>query len=207
MTKAKICGITCKEELGYAIDAGADAIGFVVEVEGSYHSISADRARDLISSVPVFTKSVIVISPKDLEEACDLARKTGADVLQIHGGIGPRDMRLLKKAVSQRLVAATSPGSADVQALSGVADAILLDTLKDGRLGGTGEVHDWSRSADLVRELDVPVILAGGLSPSNVAEAIKTVHPYAVDVSSGVETDRLKDPSKVTRFVQAVRLS
>ncbi len=207
MTKVKICGITSRAELGCAIDAGADAIGFVVEVAGSYHSISAGAARDLISEVPVFSKSVAVIAPNDVEEACDLARKTGADILQLHGGLGPDDMRSLKKRVSQRLVAATSPHSKEILAFSKVADAILLDTFKDGRLGGTGEVHDWSRSADLVRELEVSVILAGGLSPANVAEAIKTVRPYAVDVSSGVETDRSKDPLKVNRFVQAVRLS
>jgi phosphoribosylanthranilate isomerase len=89
--------------------------------------------------------------------------------------------------------------------MDGVADAILLDTFKDGELGGTGIVHDWSLSAILAKELRVPVILAGGLNALNVGEAIRTVRPYAVDVSTGVETNGRKDREKVESFIKEVR--
>jgi phosphoribosylanthranilate isomerase len=85
------------------------------------------------------------------------------------------------------------------------ADAILLDTLCNGTLGGTGAVHDWNKSAALVKSLKVPVILAGGLNPGNVAAAIKKVGPYAVDASSGLETAGKKDPQKILSFVKEVR--
>ena len=85
------------------------------------------------------------------------------------------------------------------------ADAILLDTLANGKLGGTGAVHDWNKSAEIVRSLKVPVILAGGLNPGNVAAAIEKVRPYAVDVSSGLETGGKKDPQKILSFVREVR--
>jgi phosphoribosylanthranilate isomerase len=89
--------------------------------------------------------------------------------------------------------------------MAGATDAVLLDTLKNGKLGGTGEVHDWSVSADIARNLQIPVILAGGLNPSNVGKAIRTVRPYAVDVSSGVETAGRKDQEKIESFVREVR--
>ncbi len=85
------------------------------------------------------------------------------------------------------------------------ADAVLLDTLANGKLGGTGAVHDWNKSAKIVEGLKVPVILAGGLNPGNVAAAIEKVRPYAVDVSSGLETGGKKDPQKILSFVREVR--
>jgi phosphoribosylanthranilate isomerase len=205
MTRIKVCGIMNLFELEAAVSAGADAVGFVIEVEGSRHSISAEAARDLIGMLPVFTKSVAVMAPKNLEGALALARRTGADVLQVHGGLAPEEIRTLRHRAVRRVIAAAAPGSEEASRLGEVADAVLLDTFKDGRLGGTGTVHDWSISAAMARELPVPVILAGGLDPSNVREAIGKVRPYAVDVSSGVETDGRKDPAKIASFVMEVR--
>lgn len=191
-------------DLNCAIAGGADAVGFIVEVEGSRHRISAVDARELIERVPVFTKSVAVIAPHCPEEAVLLAKKTGADLLQVHGTLEPEEIRELKKRVDQKVIAAVPPGI-EAHRMAGAADAILLDTLKNGKLGGTGAVHDWSVSAILARDLRVPVILAGGLNPSNVGEAIRTVKPYAVDVSSGVETAGRKEQKKVESFVREVR--
>ena len=204
MIMVKVCGIMNELDLDCAILGGADAVGFIVEVEGSRHRIPAEDARELIRLVPIFTKSVAVIAPNSPEEAVLLARKTGADLLQIHGTLGPEEIKELKKRVHQKVIAAVPP---DVEAhrMAGAADAVLLDTFKDGKLGGTGAVHDWSVSADIARNLQIPVILAGGLNPSNVGEAIKTVKPYAVDVSSGVETAGRKDLEKVESFVMEVR--
>jgi phosphoribosylanthranilate isomerase len=204
VTRVKVCGIMDERELNCAILGGADAVGFIVDVEGSRHRISAEDAWDLIRQVPVFTKSVAVIAPDRIEDAVVLAQKAGADILQVHGTLGSDEIKALKKRVTQKVIAAVPP-SRDAHSMDGIADAILLDTFKDGKLGGTGVVHDWKASAVLARELKDPVILAGGLNPSNVGEAIRTVRPYAVDVSSGVETNGRKDREKVESFIREVR--
>lgn len=205
MTRIKMCGIMEPQDLDMALKAGADAVGFVVEIDYSRHCLSAIEAGDLISKVPVFSKSVAVISPKNIDDAMRLAEETRADVLQIHGDLSQDDLRSLKNRVHQKIIAATAPDADSARSLSRVADAVLLDTLKDGRLGGSGEVHNWSLSAALARDLAVPVILAGGLNPCNVCEAVRRVKPYAVDVSSGIETAGKKDPAKMLAFVREVR--
>jgi phosphoribosylanthranilate isomerase len=148
-----------------------------------------------------------VIAPEDVDEAEDLAMQTGADILQIHGSLKARDLRELKSRVAQKLVASVAAGSelSEVQSLAKSADALLLDTLVNGKLGGTGAVHDWNKSAEIAGSLQTPVILAGGLNPGNVAAAIHLVRPYAVDVSSGLETNGKKDPEKIISFVREVR--
>lgn len=210
MTRIKVCGIMNQMELSQAVYAGVDAVGFVVEIENSRHRLSADEAALLIKKVPVFTKSVAVIAPNDANEAVELARRTGADILQVHGSLSPADMLELKGRVHQKLIAAVAAGteSKAVQSFAKSADAILLDTLAGGKLGGTGAVHDWNHSAEITKSLNaisIPVILAGGLKPENVAAAIRTVKPYAVDVSSGTETAGKKDPEKILSFVREVR--
>lgn len=204
-------------ELLLAVREGADAVGFVVEIDESRHSIFAGEAADLINKVPVYTKSVAVIAPMDVDEAVQLAARTRADVLQVHGALAPKDLAELKTRVHQKLITAVAAGNAgdagatcgvskEVMRFGMVADAVLLDTMVNGKLGGTGAVHDWSSSAEIVRSLKVPVILAGGLNPSNVAEAIRKVRPYAVDVSSGLETNGKKDQEKIRAFISEVRM-
>ena len=204
MTRVKVCGIMNEKDLDCAIAGGADAVGFIVEVEDSRHRISAEDASELIRLVPVFTKSVAVIAPNSPEEAVLLARKTEADLLQVHGTLEPLEIKELKKRVHQKVIAAVPPG-VEAHRMAAAADAILLDTFKDDKLGGTGAVHDWSVSAAVARGIQIPIILAGGLNPSNVGEAIRTVKPYAVDVSSGVEIAGRKDQEKVESFVREVR--
>jgi phosphoribosylanthranilate isomerase len=199
-----------ESELLQAVFAGADAVGFVVEIDDSRHCLTAGEAADLIELVPVFTKSVAVIAPENVDEAVKLAARTKADVLQVHGSLAPKDLAELKSRVHQKLVAAVAAGAAgagskEAMRFGMVADAVLLDTMVNGKLGGTGSVHDWDMSAEIVRSLKVPVILAGGLNPGNVAEAIRKVRPYAVDVSSGTETGGKKDPEKIRSFVREVR--
>jgi phosphoribosylanthranilate isomerase len=197
VTRIKVCGIMNRAELLQAIFAGADAVGFVVEIDSSRHRLSAKDAADLIKLVPPFTKSVAVIVPDDVEGAVQLAELIGADVLQVHGSLSAADLAELKGRVSQKLVAAVAAGSSlfEIRNYAVSADAVLLDSVAQGKLGGTGAVHDWK----------VPVILAGGLNPANVAAAIETVRPYAVDASSGLETDGKKDQQKILSFVREVR--
>ena len=204
MTRVKVCGIMNEKDLDCAIAGGADAVGFIVEVEDSRHRISAEDASELIRLVPVFTKSVAVIAPNSPEEAVLLARKTESDLLQVHGTLEPLEIKELKKQVHQKVIAAVPPG-VEAHRMAAAADAVLLDTFMDGKLGGTGAVHDWSVSAAVARDIQIPIILAGGLNPSNVGEAIRTVKPYAVDVSSGVEIVGRKDQEKVKSFVREVR--
>lgn len=196
-----------RSDLLQAVSAGVDAVGFVVEIGDSRHSISAGEAADLIDLVPVYAKSVAVIAPEDVDEAVKLAARTKADVLQVHGSLAPKDLAELKSRVHQKLIAAVAAGAGAKEAVrfGMVADAVLLDTVVNGKLGGTGAVHDWDMSAEIARTLKVPVVLAGGLNPGNVAEAIVKVRPYAVDVSSGTETAGKKDPEKIRSFVSEVR--
>ena len=93
-----------------------------------------------------------------------------------------------------------------VKDLSGIADAVLLDTASGGKTGGTGVVHDWELSSDIVRKASMPVILAGGLTPTNVRDAVKCVRPYAVDTASGVETQGKKDGKKLNDFIKNARM-
>lgn len=207
MTRIKVCGIMDSAELSQAVLAGADGVGFIVEIDQSRHRLSAKEAADLIKLVPLFTKSVAVIAPTDVERAVQLAKLTGADVLQVHGSLSAADMAELKGRVGQKLVATVAAGSNlnEIRNYAASADAVLLDTFSNGTLGGTGAVHDWNKSAAIVKSLNVPVILAGGLNPSNVAAAIEKVGPYAVDASSGLETGGKKDPQKIFSFVREVR--
>ena len=164
MTRVKICGIMNSDDLALALQAGADAVGFVVEIEDSRHCISAEEAADLIHKVPVYTKSVAVIHPCDLDDALRLADITRADVLQLHSSLPPSDVADLKSRTGSKLVVAVAADDGgQQQRYETVADAILLDSMVEGRLGGTGRVHDWDKSASIVRSLQVPVILAGDL--------------------------------------------
>ena len=207
MTRIKICGIMDRTELSAALRAGADAVGFVVEVASSRHCLSAEQASRLIQQVPLFNRSVAVIAPQNLDGAVSLADATGADILQVHGTLGASDLLELKKRVPQKIVGALSAETnlGEARLIAGSVDAILLDTFAGGVLGGTGRVHDWERSARLAAGLAVPVILAGGLHPGNVADAIRRVRPYAVDASSGLETEGRKDEQKMDGFVREVR--
>jgi phosphoribosylanthranilate isomerase len=204
LTRVKICGMTSPQELKEGVAAGADALGFIVEIERSRHCLSADAARDLIKRVPIFIPTVAVMEPSTVKEAARLAGITGADLLQLYG-CDAQEIAALKGLVQNAKIIAAAPAGPEARRLAEVADAVLLDTVKGGRLGGSGEAHDWTQCAVLAKELPVPAILAGGLDPSNVKAAISLVKPYAVDVSSGVETNGRKDGEKMRSFVKAAK--
>lgn len=205
MTRVKICGLTDEYELGCALNAGADAVGFIVEIGHSRHRLSAEEARELIGMVPPLTTSVAVLEPDGVEDAVQLAGYLESDALQIHGELSADEIAELRRRVHQRIIVAVPPGYESAAELSRVADAVLVDTPFLGGLGGSGMTHDWSVTARMRSTLQAPLILAGGLRPENVMDAINAVKPYAVDVSSGVETNGRKDPAKVEEFVRRVR--
>jgi phosphoribosylanthranilate isomerase len=199
VTRVKVCGLTREADLAAAVAAGTDAVGFVVDVPvDTPREVTAERAAALVAQVPPFVTSVLVTMPEDTERTRDLARTVGADVLQVHAA-SPEQVAAL--AETERVVTATTSGEATRYA--DVADALLVDSADESGAGGTGETHDWAATRALVDSLDVPVVLAGGLTPENVAEAVRAVRPFAVDVASGVEASGgVKDHDAVRAFVR-----
>jgi phosphoribosylanthranilate isomerase len=203
MTRVKVCGTTTHEDLDAVVEAGADAVGFIVDVSvDTPREIPAKRAVELARAAPPFVTTVLVTMPESPEETVELASRVQPDVVQVHGELTPGDLAFLSAKVHGDVVKAVSPESAP--AYDTIADALLVDSLDADGAGGTGETHDWERARGLVEILDSPVVLAGGLTPDNVAEAVETVRPFGVDVASGVESGPgRKDADAVSAFVRA----
>ena len=205
MTRVKICGITREADLRAAVAAGADAVGVVTDVPvETPREVAPERAAELVAAVPPFVTSVLVTMPEDPERTVALAEAVAPDVLQVHGSLGVGDVAYLSAKTDATLLKAVSAGEAErARRYADVSDALLVDS---DEAGGTGRTHDWSRSRDLVADLDVPVVLAGGLSPANVAEAVSTVAPFGVDVATGVEAaGGVKDHDAVATFVERAK--
>jgi phosphoribosylanthranilate isomerase len=199
MTRVKICGITTEADLETVVESGADAIGLLVDVPvDSPREISPARAADLAAEVPPFVTTVLVTMPDDPARTVELAERIEPDAVQVHGtGVG--DCAYLSANLDARLVRAVDAGNEDPMRYDAVVDALLLDAAS---AGGTGETHDWERARDFTRDLDSPVVLAGGLNPENVAEGVRAVEPFAVDVATGVESSGgQKDEDAVNAFV------
>ena len=206
--RVKICGITRKEDLDVAAAAGADAVGFVVGVASSPRTLSLTEAKKLIRQVPPFVKSVLVMVPASLDELVETCEALNPDAVQIHGENLP-EVDAVREQLSNtlliRAVKANPTYAIDNAAKAAKTfDAVLLDSFTHGKHGGTGIIHDWNLSLHIKQVIHPkPLILAGGLTPENVAEAVRTVEPYAVDVSSGVERQLgVKDNRKMVEFVK-----
>lgn len=202
-TRAKVCGLTNADDVAAAVEAGVDALGFIVDVPvDTPREIDAERAATLVADVPPFVSTVLVTmaEPDDIPA---LHETVGTDAVQVHGDVTPEALDALAADLDASLVKtvdATDPESA--HAYAECADALLVDSTDASGAGGTGRTHDWTATRDLASGLDVPIVLAGGLTPSNVAEAVRTVEPYAVDVASGVEAEGgVKDHDAVRAFV------
>ena len=209
--KVKICGITQEEDVKMVSDLGADAIGFVVGVPSSPRNLSLNSAEKLIGLVPVFVKSVLVMVPKSFEELLRTCEKLNPQALQIHGE-NIRDISSLRENLpNTSIIRALNVDQENILEAALDAsksfDAILLDSSSHGMYGGTGKIHDWKLSKRVKKIIhSKPLILAGGLHPQNVKESIRTVQPYAVDVSTGVELlPGIKDPAKVSAFIENVK--
>ena len=213
--KVKICGIKTEHDLAVAINAGADAVGFITDVPvDSPRKITLPEASRLISKVPVFVTTVLVIMPENAHEALRMIQAARPAAVQIHNDLALSELKKIRETRVKLIK--TLPVSQDaqvdtlinrIQELSGVADAVLLDTARDGKTGGTGIPHNWEVSSKVVMNAGIPVILAGGLKPDNVRDAVKCVRPYAVDTASGVETDGKKDVKKVKDFINNARMN
>jgi phosphoribosylanthranilate isomerase len=205
--RVKICGITRKEDLDAAVAAGADAVGFVVGVASSPRNIALEKAEKLIRQVPPFVKSVLVTVPRGIDDF-EMYEKLNPDAIQIHGENLHTAASVRLKIPNTLLIGAVNAKLANaldvVSKPAKIFDAVLLDSFANGRYGGTGIVHDWELSKRVKQAIHPkPLILAGGLTPENVAEAVRTVEPYAVDVSSGVERQPgIKDHKKISNFIK-----
>ncbi|MDO8561348.1 MAG: phosphoribosylanthranilate isomerase [bacterium] len=213
MVRIKICGIRTLDEAQAAIASGADALGFHVDLEHSKCPVGAATAASIISRLPPFIASVVVTTVTESKELIRILRATWANTLQLHGDVSPDTIRALKAVLPYLKVYVVvhvrgEETLKEAEKFEEAADAIILDSADQttGARGGTGKTHDWSMSQTIVSSTSLPVILAGGLNPENVADAIRTVRPYAVDVNSGVSNpDGTKDIEKVKLFVKQAK--
>ncbi len=201
-TRVKICGITRAEDALLVAQAGADALGLVFH-QPSPRALSPEAAVEVVAVLPPFVSTVGLFVNADPRLVESVLSKIRLDYLQFHGDESPADCD--RYQVPYIKVARVRPGFDLVQYAVRYrhARALLVDAYVAGQPGGTGKTFDW---AALPPALPLPLILSGGLTPENVGLAIRTVKPWAVDVSSGVEAARgIKDAGKVLQFIQGAR--
>lgn len=212
MTKVKICGITNSEDAIVAAESGADAIGVIVDVPvETPRKVSIEKAGEILASAPLFASRVIVLMPKNIEYAVDIADKLNPDIIQLHGNESLDFISKLKKDITADIIKVLHVDNTtkinDIIKYAEISDAILIDTKFGNLAGGTGKTHDWRKSkmiCDMIKP--TPLILSGGLNPENVSDAINAVNPYAVDVSSGVESmPGKKDARKIDEFIKIAK--
>lgn len=200
----KICGITTVDDGLAAAAAGADALGFVF-YPPSPRAVNVEQARALAAALPPFVTRVGVFANAAAGEVRGVAEKVGLDVVQLHGDESPQGIEGYGRRVVKALRVSGSIDAAMVVRYVDAGCAILLDTASQVEYGGTGRTFDWG----LIREIRARIpylVLAGGLDAENVGEAIRSVQPDAVDVSSGVEVrPGRKDAERVRAFIAAVR--
>jgi phosphoribosylanthranilate isomerase len=200
-TRVKICGITRLEDALEAVRLGADALGFNFW-PGSKRFIAPAEARRIIRALPPLITAVGVFVDPTHDEAVAAAAVSGVQVLQLHGDESPEACRAFQLPVVKALRVAGPEALAEVARYRGLA-GILLDAASPG-YGGSGLTFDWSIAREAATR--VPLLLAGGLVPENVGEAVRAVRPWAVDVASGVESSPgVKDPEKLARFIRAAK--
>jgi phosphoribosylanthranilate isomerase len=182
--EVKICGITDYEDASIAVELGADALGFIFA--RSPRQITPEKARAIVREIPPFVKTVGVFVNEEPAAIREVIHYCGLDLAQLHGDESPD---LCLSLMPYTIKALRIKDASSLQASMtyyGKVRALLLDTFSKEKAGGTGKTFDW-RLALKVKKLEIPIILSGGLGPSNIREAVRTVEPYAVDVNSGVE--------------------
>lgn len=202
MTRVKICGITRLEDALMAVEAGADALGFVF-YPASPRAVEISQAAGIISRLPPFVTTTALFVDPEQALVNAVIENTGVDLLQFHGHETPRFCAGFSRPWIKAL--RMKPGldvSAQAQQYA-AGRGILLDAYRPGVPGGTGDTFDWDR---IPLDLRPGIILAGGLNADNVAQAVRQVRPWAVDVSGGVEARKgVKDPARTRAFIDGVR--
>ena len=198
-TKIKICGMTDLNDALLAVELGADALGFIFYSKSPRY-INVSAAANICNELPPFVAKVGVFVDELEYEIEKALNECLLNALQFHGEEPPG---FCQKFAAKSIKAVRVRGEESLRAAAEYdVDALLLDTYTDESRGGTGKTFDWSLAVR-AKEIGPPIILSGGLTTANVQEAIRKVHPYAVDVSSGVEREPgRKDPEKLRRFIE-----
>ena len=205
-TRAKICGITRVEDIHSVVQAGADAIGLVF-YPPSPRSVTVEQAQQLLTHIPPYVQTVGLFVNASPEEILAVLQNVALDVFQLHGHESPEMGQQSAQQAKRRWYKAIQV-KPDLNLINEIqryqqagASAILLDAWHPDLKGGTGLQFDWSQFP----KFDIPLILAGGLNPDNIAEAIALTQPFAVDVSGGVEAQKgIKDQRLIKKFMQGV---
>jgi phosphoribosylanthranilate isomerase len=204
--KVKICGITNAEDASAAVEAGADALGFIFYEQSPRYVVPAVASR-IIADLPPLVLPVGVFVNEGMATVRSIMDTCGLAMAQLHGDESASYCRELSRPAMKALRLKDRGGLlalAEYQGRGGVR-GFVLDSFSEIAYGGTGQVTDWTLAAEVAKS--TPVLLAGGLTPDNVAQAVRTVRPYGVDVSSGVESaPGKKEHAKLRAFVEAVRV-
>lgn len=204
-TRIKICGMTRKKDVAAVVSAGVDAVGFIF-AEESPRYINPEKVRDIVRRLPPFVDAVGVFVNEDASMVKDIVQYCGLTLVQLHGDEPPGYCQEMPCRVLKAFRVGPHTSPADLAAYKESVNGFLLDAFHRKLAGGTGQTFDWQ----LVEQLHPPgpVILAGGLTPANVGQAVRAVRPFAVDLNSGVESKPgRKELDKVRQVVEAVRLA
>jgi len=211
--RIKICCIGSVEEAALAIECGASAVGLVSSMPSGPGAIGEDRIAEIASTIPPSIGSFLLTCKQDAEDIIAQHRRCRTNCIQLCDRLTSGSHRDLKSGLAGisivQVIHVIGPESVEEAiAVAPSVDAILLDSgnqsLAVKELGGTGRIHDWALSRQIREQVDIPIFLAGGLSPANVREAIEAVGPFGLDVCSGVRTSGNLDRIKLTHFFEAV---
>jgi Phosphoribosylanthranilate isomerase len=201
MAKIKICGLSRPIDIEYVNEAHPDYIGFVFAK--SKRQVSIEQAKQLKSSLNPDIQAVGVFVNEKIDNIILLCNQNVIDLVQLHGDEDESYISKLKSCISKPIIKAVRvKESEDIKSAEGLeTEYLLLDAYKEGQYGGSGDAFDWT----IISKVKQPYFLAGGIHTDNVLYAIKSVNPYAIDISSGVETDGVKDRTKIIDIITKVR--
>lgn len=201
MTKIKICGLTRLDEIKVVNEVFPDYVGFVFA--NSRRKVSFDRAVELKGNLNPLIKAVGVFVNEEPENMIRLCKEQVIDVIQLHGDEKENDILKLRQYLENDIIKAVRvKETEDIIKVAGLpCDYVLLDTYLEGQYGGSGTAFNW----DLIPQVSKPFFLAGGIHSGNILQAVKQCNPYCIDVSSGVETNHLKDPYKIRKVIEKIR--
>ncbi|MBI5248654.1 MAG: phosphoribosylanthranilate isomerase [Desulfomonile tiedjei] len=211
--KIQIAGVSSLQEARFCRNAGVEAVGFTLELpRGPHDGLTTDKAASIIRALPEGLLPVIITYLNSAQAAFKLMAATSGQAVQFHGGIPVSELQVFRRlcpeirTIGRVTVMGEESLIAAAEFKAPLWDAIILDSSDPatGKIGATGKTHDWSISAQIVRAATVPVILAGGLKPDNVRQAILTVRPHGVDAHTGVENpDGTRDFVKILNFASS----
>ena len=199
-TRVKICGITRRQDAEFSVEMGADALGFVF-YPPSPRAVTIEQAQKIVDGLPPFISIVALFVNAEVEEVRTCLASLPIGILQFHGDESPEYCEQFNHPYMKAIRMKDDVDLVTEVARYNSASAVLLDSYQPGVPGGTGQVFNWA----MIKKINKPLILAGGLAANNVAMAIEQVQPYAVDVSGGVELAKgIKDNQKISDFMQEV---